>query len=156
MVKDMKVLITFATNSGATQQASQITGEALTAGGHSVTVKHVKETTPEDVAAHDAVILASPSWDYADREGMPHEDMMALMTKLENNSYEGKPFAVLGLGDSSYTVFCGAVDHMEEFVKKIKGKLVVPSLRIDGFYYKPENPENVKKWATDLAKTLAS
>lgn len=151
----MKILISFATNSGATQQASQIAADALTAGGHAVDIKHAKETTPEDITGHDAVVLATPSWDYADKEGMPHEDMMALMTKLENNSYVGKSFAILGLGDSSYTVFCGAVEHLENFVKKIKGKFSVQALRVDGFYYKPENTDNVKKWAENLAKTLA-
>lgn len=154
MVKGMKVLIAFATNSGATQQAAQIAEGELSGGGHTVTTKHANDVSPEDVNSHDAIVLASPSWDYADKEGMPLEDMMNLMKKLETQSYENKPFAILGLGDSSYTVFCGAVDHMEEFVKKVKGKLATPSLRVDGFYYKGENQENVKSWAQNVAKAF--
>lgn len=152
----MKILLTYATNSGSTQTASQLVVDELTRANHTVTMKHAAETVAEDMTSHDAVILASPTWDYGDKEGQPHEDMIGLLQKLTGNSYEGKPFAVLGLGDSSYTVFCGAVEHMEEFVKNTKGKLIIPSLRIDGFYYNAENTGKVQAWANNLAKALLS
>ncbi len=152
----MTILVVFATNSGGTDSASQIVVDILSQAGHKVTRKTAKETNAEDFTAADCVILASPTWDYAEKEGQPHEDFIALMGKLEGKIFEGKRFAVLGLGDSSYTVFCGAVEHLDEFVKKMKGNLIVPSLKIDGFYYHPENPEKVKSWTQGLTKVLTT
>lgn len=151
----MKILVSYATNSGGTQAASQIAVDALTAAGHTLTYKMARESVPADFESHDFVLLASPSWDFGSEEGMPHEDFLELFKQFDGKKFEGKKFAVLGLGDSSYTKFCGCVDHLEEFVKKLGGSLVHTSLKVDGFFYHPENNETVKAWAEELAKKLA-
>jgi flavodoxin I len=147
----MKTLISYATYSGSTQAASQIVTDELSLLGISPTVKMAAETTEEDIAGNDLIIFASPSWDANGLEGQPHEDFLAMHERFSGKAFEGKQFAVLGLGDSSYTHFCGAVDHLEEYIKEWHGKLAVPSLKIDGFYYKPENPDKVKEWAKSLS-----
>lgn len=43
----------------------------------------------------------------------------------------GKPFGVIGLGDSSYEHFCGAADKMQELMFELQGKELVPLLKID-------------------------
>lgn len=153
----MNILILYATNSGATDIVSQIVGDTLTAQGHTVTRKQVHESSPDDLGQFDAIVLGSPSWDFDGKEGQPHEDYFPFMEKLGDKTFENKPFAVFGLGDSSYTVFCGAVEHLEALVAKLKGKKAVESLKIDGFYYKQDiHTEATKAWAEQLAKALAA
>ncbi len=153
----MNTLLVFATNSGTTMMTAQAVSDKLTAAGHTVTMKEVKEINIPDVQAAEAVIFGTPSWDFDGKEGMPHEDYLPLMEQLKTQSYEGKAFAIFGLGDSSYTHFCGAVDHLEELVKTMKGKLVVPSLRIDKFFSdQTKHMEAINTWTEDLTKALTT
>ncbi len=154
--KDMNVLLLFTTNSGSTQAASDVVRNALTGAGHTVTVKNPKETTFDEVSGADLVVFASPSWDYEGKEGQPHEDFNALLKEFEGKTLEGKPFAIVGLGDTSYTHYCGAVDVLEEYVGKLNAKLAVPSLRIDRYYQNSDAPQAVKTWAENLNKSITS
>lgn len=145
----------YATNSGTTMTTAQTVSDKLTAKGHAVTMKEARDGSTEDFSSPDAIILGSPSWDYEGNEGMPHEDWIPLMEKMKTLSLENKLFAVFGLGDSSYKHFCGAVDHMEELVKTVKGKLVVPSLRIDKFYSdQTGNMDKINAWADSVVSVL--
>ncbi len=151
----MQILLVYATNSGTTMMTAQAVADRLTQKGHTVTMKEVKLTTPADIQAAEMVILGSPSWDFDGKEGMPHEDYMPLIEKLKTQTYEGKPFTIFGLGDSSYRVYCGAVDQLEELVTTMKGKLLVPSLKIDNFFAdQPKHMEAIAAWTDSLITSL--
>ena len=151
----MNILLLYATNSGGTQQASQIVASLLQEKGHTVSMKNPKESNAEEVSSAGFVLFASPSWDYQDKEGQPHEDFFELLQSLVGKTLEEKPFAILGLGDSSYAHFCGAVDEFEKVVQNIKGKLVVPSLKIDGYYlHTDESNQAVKDWTSKLLAAI--
>lgn len=151
----MNILLVYATNSGTTMTTAQTVADKLTGKGHTVTMKEVRDVTMEEFSPPDAIVVGSPSWDFEGHEGMPHEDWLPLMEKLKTVNLENKPFAVFGLGDSSYKHFCGAVDHMEELVKTMKGKLIVPSLRIDKFYSdQTGNMDKIIAWADSLIGAL--
>ena len=151
----MNILLLYATNSGGTQEASQILSESLSQGGHTVLMKEVAEVDPQDIGKDDLTILGSCTWDYQGEEGLPHEHFMEVIKKMEGQTRPEKHFAVFALGDSSYTHFCGAVDHLEAFVGKLQGHLILPSLKIDGFYFNHEkNSELLKGWAQKIAASL--
>ncbi len=153
----MNITLVYATNSGTTQTVAQMIADGLTQAAHTVTLKQVNETTPEDMSAAGAIIFGSPSWDFDGKEGQPHEDYPPFMEKMKGQVFENKPFAVFGLGDSSYKYFCGAVDHLEEFVKSMKGNLVTASLRIDNYYQDANgNNEKVNAWTEELKKKFTA
>jgi flavodoxin I len=147
----MKTLILFATYSGGTQAASQLIEATLKNKNHDITVKGPADLNPDDLNNYNLVILCTPTWDFNGKEGQPHEDFIAFMEKCKGKVYENISFAIMGLGDSSYTHFCGSVDVLESFVTQIKGKLSVPSLKIDGFFYdQQKNSDLIKKWAESI------
>ncbi len=152
----MNILVAYATNSGGTADAAKIVNTALTSGNHQVTTKMIRDVNPDDLAAFDLILFGSPSWDYQEKEGVPHEDFIAFMEKMKGKTLPNKNVAIFGLGDLSYTHFCGAVDHLEDFVKTMQGKLASESLRIDGYYTQPGNQEKVKSWAEHLLSTIKS
>ncbi len=147
---NMDTLLIYATNSGGTAQAAQMIANTLTSKGHVVTVKEAKDAVPADITAAPFVILGSPSWDYNGMDGQPLPEMVELIDRCKDIQLEGKPCAVFGLGDSNYTYFCGAVTYLEAFIKRAKGILVLPSLKVDGFYMRPEAGEHITKWADEL------
>ncbi|MEK7570457.1 MAG: flavodoxin family protein [Patescibacteria group bacterium] len=155
----MNVTLIYATNSGGTQEAGKIIAEVFSAAGHTVTMKRANAASAADITSADLVILGSCSWERMEGkeklEGQLQEHMLAFTQTLLGHTYPKVRFAVYGLGDSSYTVFCGAADRLEEVVKKIQGQKVGETLRIDGFFFQEnQNEAKVKQWAEQLVKSL--
>ena len=151
----MKILILYATHSGSTQQASQVLADNLESNNMKAVLKQVNQTDPHEIINYDSIVLASPSWDYDGKEGMPHEDYISFMDKAKDFVWKEKSFAVLGLGDSSYTHFCGAVNHLEKFIREKEGKLIIDSLKIDGYYFDQDTYDNnIKNWSEKLTSKL--
>lgn len=149
----MNILIVYATYSGGTQAACEFLTRTLSDNGHQVTMKMVNEISFDETLNYDLRIFASPSWDYEGKEGQPHQDFIDFINKSEGKSFNGKQSVVLGLGDSSYAHFCGAVPIIEEFIKKSGGILKTDSLMIDGYLFNMD-ANNVK--ISDWAKKLTS
>ena len=152
---NMKILLVYATNSGGTQLAAQIVQETLVKHSLTAELKEVRDTSADEFAGYDLVILSSPSWDDEGAEGQPHPDWRPFMEKAKGKDMSGKKFAVIGLGDSSYTYFCGAVKILEDFIKSLKGELLTESLKIDGFYLDQQKSSlQLTDWTDNLASRL--
>lgn len=153
----MRVLLAYATYSSGTDLASQVVADVLTSRDIAVERKDIRLAQPEELKDYDLVIFASPSWRTRKGDGYPHEFFLDFMDSMADKKVEGQRFAVFGLGDTAYTHFCGAVGHLEEFVQEIGGALIMPSLKIDGFYFDQLNSEDrLRSWGEELAKTLAA
>jgi flavodoxin I len=147
----MNILIVFATYSGATQTVATIITKILKDKGHTVTVMNPKQTKTENIQSSHLVVLCSPSWDVNAKDGQPHEDFFSLIERTDTILFEGKQFAIVGLGDSSYPHFCGAVNVLESFVAQKKGTLKTASLRIDGFFYdEAKHTKTIQDWVIHL------
>lgn len=118
--------------------AAMSLSDSLKSAGHQVDLKTINQVSFDDTLGYDLRIFASPSWDNGELEGQPHEDFTAFMQKSAGKNFSGKFCAIFGLGDTSYGHFCGAVDLLEEFVKKHGGKLIAESFRIDSYMFDPE------------------
>lgn len=150
----LKILLIYATNSGSTFVAGEMIKEALDK-DFSVVMQNASETNPQDVDNYDVLVLGSPTWDYAGQDGMPHEKMLELLNKWKNKSFAQKRFAVYGCGDKMFVEFCAAVDYMEKFVTAAGGVLVLPSLRLNNFFFELDTDVALtKKWAEELRNKL--
>jgi flavodoxin I len=151
----MNVLLVYATYSNSTYSAAEIASTELKDAGHTVEIVLARETKPEQLQAADLVILASPSWDYFGDQGQPHEDYLVFNKTMADTTFPDKKFAILGLGDSTYTYFCGAVEHLQATVEKLQGKLIVESLKIDQYYINEVTAtQQIKEWARNVSSTL--
>jgi len=150
----MNIVIVYATNSGSCFLVAEMLTKILSK-KHNVTVQTAQHTKPSDLEKFDCIILGSPSWSFEKHEGYPHEAIVALIQKAEKKDFSEKLFAIYGCGDTSYTFFCGAVDHLVDFVLKVGGKQLVEPLRIDGYFFDPQkNNELVEKWTRELLKKI--
>lgn len=144
------MVIIYATNSGSTYLVSKRL-ESLLKKKHTVRVVEAKNAIINDIANADLVIFGSPSWNFDGREGLPHQAMLACMERVKAYQFNGKACAIFGSGDTSYTYFCGAVDHLEHFVHEQGGTLLIPSLRIDGYYFDEKKAiAQVEEWAKNF------
>lgn len=155
----MNILIAYATNSGSTKEAANIAQEEFERLGHAVTVRRAKSVDPSEFALYDLIVFGSCTWELitpARRfEGQLHGHFIILRDKLKGKEFVGKRFAVFGVGDSSYTNFCIAANHLVALVKQIKGSQVGETLRLDKFFFNlGENRHRVTAWARSVAQAL--
>lgn len=152
----MRVLLVYATNSSGTFQAAELIRDVLTSKQHTVRMQHARETQPTDLAGHDLVILGSCTWERIEQgqrlEGQLQQHMHDLAGQLHDYPLPGQACAVFALGDQSYTDFCQAADRLEGVVADMGGKLVVPTLRLDRWFFNLDrNRDQVRDWAAALS-----
>lgn len=155
----MNIIITYATNSSGTQQVADIVGNVLTQSGHTITTKRAYEPGADDFGNYDLVILGSCTWERFEGkkrlDGQLQQHMFELVGKMNGQQFAGKKFAIFGLGDSTYTHFCAAADHLEKFVADLDGTTIVPTLRFDGFFFKlEEHRQQAAAWAKKIASSI--
>ncbi|MFA5886304.1 MAG: flavodoxin domain-containing protein [Patescibacteria group bacterium] len=146
-----KIIIIYASNSGSTFLVGEIIAHIL-GRKHQVVMQKAADTSPDDLLKYDIFILGSPSWSTPGLgEGFPQETMLAFIKSCAGLDLSGKQCVAFGCGDSSYTLFCGAVNQLEKFMADLKGTRLINSLRVDGYFFDlPKNIALVKKWAQAL------
>lgn len=150
----MNALIAYATYSSGTETVSEVIEEVLAKAGYEVVRENIKKLEPAILKSFDLVLFGSPSWLNNHKDGQPHTFTLEFIQKAKGKTFPQKKFAIFGLGDTAYPNFCGAVTVLEQFVEKLQGKLLLPSLRIDGFYFnEEEHKKHVRSWAETIAKT---
>ncbi len=139
-------LIIFGSTTGNTENTAEIIEATLSDKGYDVTLTNVTDAEVNVLnEKYDLYLLGSSTW--GDDEIEFQEDFEPFYENMNSDlNLDGKAFAIFGCGDSSYTYFCGAVDELEAKVEKLGGKLVCPSLRIDG---EPEE-EEIQEWVQDV------
>ncbi len=126
-----KALIVFGSTTGNTEAVANQVGEFMSGKGVEVTVKNVTDVDVAELGGdYDVTLLGSSTW--GDTEIEFQEDFQEFFDdKIDSANLKGKKVAVFGCGDTSYELFCGAVDALEDKMKEL-GADNINSLRIDG------------------------
>ncbi len=149
----MKILISYASNSGNTMLAARRIGQNIRKAGHTVAVQDVVDTSLSDVSVAEVVVLGACTWLTEGKQGQLPSQGRDFVTKLtEAGALPGKPFAVFGFGRHEYTNFCAAAELLEHAVEHLDGRLVVPTLRVDGYYQ--HNVDHLDTWARVLVRAI--
>lgn len=123
----MNVLIVFGSLLGKTRRLAVLCGMQLKDFGVDVKVKDVRETNINELEYFDLIILACSTWD----DGQLQFDFREFNSQIREQNYQNKLFAILAVGGKKYPHFCTAAEILEESVKVTKGKLIVPTLKLD-------------------------
>lgn len=123
-------------------------------------MKRANEIQPPDLKNFDLIILGSCTWGRVIEkqwvQGQLQDHLFELREKLtkQNIILPGHKFAVFALGDSSYTEFGAAADKLAELVNDLGGELITEPLKIDGWFFHPEeNEKKLAAWAKKVALT---
>ncbi len=137
-------LIVFGSTTGNTEFAAETIEEYLKDHSYDVRLANVSDVEADVLKeAYDLYLLGCSTW--GDEEIELQEDF-ELFYEGMTMDLDQKKFAVFGCGDTSYTYFCGAVDAIEERLKKLGAHLICEPLRIDG---EPEETE-IREWIQDV------
>ncbi|MBI5411903.1 flavodoxin family protein [Candidatus Peregrinibacteria bacterium] len=147
----MKILIIYGTTGGNTEMAAEQVADVLRKNGHTVELKRVEKSTPQDATSADLCILACPTYGH----GVLQEHFVPFHAALKQADLKGKKYAVIGLGDPKYDAqyHVESATIIEEAIKGAGGELVCPALKISRSPV-PFLDTLIQKWAEGLSKLL--
>lgn len=108
------VLLVYATMSGNTEAMADLIEKGLIEAQASVDRYEAMDIHAELFNDYEYILLGTYTWGDGD---LPDE-MLDIAEDMENLEFTGKTFALFGSGDTSYEFFCGAVDELENIVRK--------------------------------------
>lgn len=145
-----EILLAYASMSGNTEAIADLIEEELVKHGLHVKRAEVYDIDASDLVSAESIIFGAYTWG----DGELPDDFLDLYDEMDDIDLSQKQMAVFGSGDSSYDVFCGAVDLIEEKIKGRNGNIAVPGLKIELSPF-GEDVEKCKVFAKDFAEAVA-
>ncbi|MGB3570261.1 MAG: flavodoxin [Priestia megaterium] len=145
-----EILLAYASMSGNTEAIADLIEEELVKHGLHVKRAEVYDIDASDLVSAESIIFGAYTWG----DGELPDDFLDLYDEMDDIDLTQKQMAVFGSGDSSYDVFCGAVDLIEEKIKKRNGNIAVPGLKIELSPF-GEDVEKCKVFAKGFAEVVA-
>ncbi|AYE48857.1 flavodoxin [Priestia megaterium] len=145
-----EILLAYASMSGNTEAIADLIEEELVKHGLHVKRAEVYDIDASDLVSAESIIFGAYTWG----DGELPDDFLDLYDEMDDIDLSQKQMAVFGSGDSSYDVFCGAVDLIEEKIKRRNGNIAVPGLKIELSPF-GEDIEKCKIFAKGFAEVVA-
>ena len=117
----LRVAVISASQTGNARKVAAELQQRLAAAGVNAVHAAAADYKPKNIAGEQLVLLVTST----QGEGEPPEEALSLYKLLSGKkapTLSGLKFAVLGLGDSSYPMFCGAGKSFDELLAKLGGE----------------------------------
>lgn len=117
----LRVAVISASQTGNARKVAAELQQRLAAAGVNAVHAPAADYKPKNIAGEQLVLLVTST----QGEGEPPEEALSLYKLLSGKKapkLSGLKFAVLGLGDSSYPMFCGAGKSFDELLAKLGGE----------------------------------
>lgn len=126
----VKLGLFFGSSSGMTEHVAETIKSAL--GADLSVYKNIGQSSPEDLAACDALILGIPTWD----DGRLQSDWDYFLDKIDRVSLAGKKAAIFGLGDAyGYPeTFQDAIGLLAQKLES-RGCVIVGAWPVEGYEF---------------------
>lgn len=124
-----KILMVYASQSGNTEQITDIIAHYLQSGGHDVEVKSFDfdDIDVDGLQEYDAVLIGTYTWDDGE---MPYE-VEDFYIDLKDADLTGIITGVYGSADSFYDTFGGAIDLVWNCFTHLGATVIEEKLKID-------------------------
>ncbi len=144
-----KILILYASQTGMTMGiATDLHGLLMQElPNYQFDLVNVRDIEPAALADYRLIIFGGSTWDH----GISSPDGEEFLARLTDDRPDLSHchFALLGIGDSAYPEFCGALPLMEADIKFCNGNVDPDFFTIDGFADK-EVMSNLTVWAKNF------
>lgn len=122
------ILVAHASQTGTAARLAGAVFEGLIAGGEKATLAPLGALKPADIARFPLVLLVASTTG----EGEVPDGARALLKRLKASDLKGIRFAILALGDRSYTNFCGGGRRLREALMGAGAVEALPLREADG------------------------
>ena len=151
-VEKPKVDIFYATETGNSKGLSLQIMKAVKAAGFKAKSTAVNRLKVKDISTDNLVIFLSSTHG----EGDPPESALKFFEDVraaEDGALDGLQYAVAGLGDKSYEIFCGAATDLDKEMQRLGGKPFQENALFDVDYF-DHTPDWISKTVDELNKLV--
>ena len=128
------MLVIYASMTGNTEEMAEAIAEGAKEAGASVVLKEAFDAKANELNDYDGIIIGAYTWG----DGELPDEFLDFYEEMNALELSGKKTAVFGSGDTSYPIYCGAVDTIEAKLKELGAEIVCESLK---FEYDPSEAE---------------
>ncbi|MNZ84070.1 Flavodoxin [compost metagenome] len=122
-----KIIIVYASLTGNTEEMAELIAEGIRSTGAIADLKVVEECNAVILKKYDAFILGTYTWG----DGELPDEFLDFVEEMEELELKGVVASVFGSGDTTYRLFCGAVDELEEQLQGWGAVIAQESLKIE-------------------------
>ena len=145
-----KVLVAFASQTGAAEQIAWKSANALNARGDFVRVAALGSLEPRALAEAGTLLVVTSTYGTGESPDSARGFMRKIMAAPAQ--LKGLKFAVLALGDSSYTDFCGFGRRLDKWLAASRARRLFAPVLVDG----DADFAAMKQWCENLTRLGAN
>ncbi|WP_028612722.1 flavodoxin [Paenibacillus harenae] len=142
-----RILVVYASMTGNTEEMAEAIAEGAKEAGAEVVAKEAFDASAAELNDYEGIIIGAYTWGDGD---LPDE-FTDFYEEMDTLDLSGKKAAVFGSGDTSYPIYCGAVDTIEMKLRKLGADIAGESIK---FEYNPTETE--KEQGRSLGRRVAS
>ena len=147
--KKIPLTVLYGTNSGNAEGVADAAKKAAAKSGFAARLVDMADTEPAEMAKAEHLLVITSTWGEGDPPERAAEFYAALMAD-DAPRFDGVPFSVLALGDTSYVNFCETGRQIDARLEALGGKRIAPRVDCDLDYDEP-----AATWTRDALKQLA-
>jgi flavodoxin I len=141
-----KVLVVYASMTGNTEEMAEAIVEGAKEAGAEVVSKEAFDASAEELNDYDGIIIGAYTWG----DGELPDEFLDFYEAMDSLDLSGKKAAVFGSGDTSYPIYCAAVDIIESKLKELGAEIAGECIK---FEYNPSEEE--KEQGRSLGRQIA-
>ncbi|MNJ27051.1 Flavodoxin [compost metagenome] len=105
-----KIIIIYASLTGNTEEMAELIAEGIRSTGAAAELKAVEDCSAVELKEYDAFLLGAYTWG----DGELPDEFLDFMDEMLELDWKEAVTALFGSGDTSYRLYCGALDELEE------------------------------------------
>lgn len=123
----MKVIVAFASLTGNTEEMAEAVAAGAREAGAEVVVREAYDADASELDQYDGIAIGAYTWG----DGELPDEFIDFYEALGKLNLSGRRAVVFGSGDTSYPIFCGAVDTIEEKLRELGAELAAPGIKVE-------------------------
>lgn len=144
-----KVIVLYTSLTGNTEEMAEAIAQGAKESGFEVVCKEAYDAKPAELLEYDAIVMGAYTWG----DGELPDEFLDFYEDMDGLDLSGKQAAAFGSGDTSYPVYCGAVDLIETKLRELGASIVCPSLKFE-YNASDEEKEEGKRMGATVAGAL--
>jgi len=145
-----KILVVYASMTGNTEEMAEAIVEGAKEAGAEVVSKEAFDATADELNHYDAIIIGAYTWG----DGELPDEFLDFFEEMDGLDLSGKKAAVFGSGDTSYPIYCGAVDTIEAKLKELGAEITGECIKFE-YNASEEEKEQGRRLGRQIAGLVA-
>jgi flavodoxin I len=145
-----KILVVYASMTGNTEEMAEAIVEGAKEAGAEVVSKEAFDASADELNHYDGIIIGAYTWG----DGELPDEFIDFFDEMDGLDLSGKKAAVFGSGDTSYPIYCGAVDLIEAKLKELGAEIAGECIKFE-YNASEEEKEQGRRLGRQIAGLVA-